>query len=41
MDNATLNSALKNKQSITHTDNSTTVTITTDCEISGAVNLAK
>ena len=41
MDNATLNSALKNKQSINHTDGSTTVKIATDCEISGAVNLAK
>ena len=41
MDDATLNSALKNKQSISHTDNSTTVKITTDCEISGAVNLSK
>lgn len=41
MDNATLNGALKNKQSITHADDSTEVKIATDCEISGAVNLAK
>lgn len=41
MDSGTLNSALENKQNITHDNNSTTVTITTDCEISGAVNLAK
>ena len=37
MDNSTLNSALKNKQNIEHADNSTTVTITTDCEISEAI----
>ena len=41
MDDSTLNSALKNKQNITHADNSTTVTITTDCKISETVDLAK
>lgn len=41
MDVATLNSALKDKQSITNSNGSTTVKITTDCEISGAVNLTK
>lgn len=41
MDVATLNSALKNKQSISNDNNSTTVKITTDCKISGAVNLTK
>ena len=39
MDAPTLESALKNKKSITLAKDGTTVTITTDCEINGKVEL--
>ena len=41
MDVDTLKSALEKKQSITLADDGTTVKITTDCKINGAVNLTK
>lgn len=41
MDEATLNTALKNKQNITHTDNSSNVDIQTDCKLKENINLSK